>query len=147
MQKLIITAALAGAEVMKEDTPHLPVTAEEIADQAEEVREAGASIVHIHVRDEDGRPSQDRILYQEAIEKIQKRTDLIVQVSTGGAVGMTSEERLQPLSLRPEMATLTTGTVNLGKEVFMNTPVNSSGLPRNLNGTGFGLNLKYLMWE
>lgn len=122
MQKLIITAALAGAEVMKEDTPHLPVTAEEIADQAEEVREAGASIVHIHVRDEDGRPSQDRILYQEAIEKIQKRTDLIVQVSTGGAVGMTSEERLQPLSLRPEMATLTTGTVNFGKEVFMNTP-------------------------
>ena len=122
LQKLIITAALVGAEVMKEDTAHLPVTAEEIAAQAEEVRKAGASIVHIHVRDEDGRPSQDRILYQEAIEKIQKRTDLIVQVSTGGAVGMSSEERLQPLSLRPEMATLTTGTVNFGNEVFMNTP-------------------------
>jgi 3-keto-5-aminohexanoate cleavage enzyme len=122
LQKLIITAALVGAEVMKEDTPHLPVTADEIAAQAEEVREAGASIVHLHVRDENGHPSQDRSLYQEAIEKIQKRTDLIVQVSTGGAVGMSPDERLQPLSLRPEMATLTTGTVNFGREVFMNSP-------------------------
>lgn len=64
LQKLIITAALVGAEVMKEDTPHLPVTADEIAAQAEEVREAGASVVHLHVRDENGRPSQDRSLYQ-----------------------------------------------------------------------------------
>lgn len=122
MQKLIITAALVGAEVTKEDTPHLPTTTEEIVTAAEQARKAGASIVHIHVRDSNGRPSQDRELYRKAIERIEKETDLVVQVSTGGAVGMSDEERLQPLSLRPEMATFTTGTVNFGKDVFMNTP-------------------------
>ncbi|MBA4602933.1 3-keto-5-aminohexanoate cleavage enzyme [Thermoactinomyces mirandus] len=122
MQKLIITAALVGAEVTKEDTPHLPTTTEEIVKAAEEVRKAGASIVHIHVRDKNGRPSQDRELYREVIERIEKQTDLVVQVSTGGAVGMSAEERLEPISLRPEMATLTTGTVNFGNDVFMNDP-------------------------
>lgn len=122
MEKLIITAALVGAEVTKKDTPHLPTTPEEIGEAAEAVYEAGASIVHIHVRDENGDPSQDKELYRLAIEEIEKRCDIIVQVSTGGAVGMSAEERLQPLILRPEMATFTTGTVNFGNDVFMNTP-------------------------
>lgn len=120
MEKLIITAALVGAEVRREDTPHLPITPEEIAEQAAEVWEAGASIVHIHVRDPEGNPSQDRELYRQTIEEIRKRCNVIVQVSTGGAVGMSVEERIQPVSLRPEMATLTTGTVNFGKDVFLN---------------------------
>ncbi len=122
MEKMIITAALVGAEVTREDTPYLPVTPEEIGEAAAEAREAGASIAHIHVRDESGAPSQDRELYRQAMAEIQKRSDIIVQVSTGGAVGMSAAERLQPLSLRPEMATLTTGTVNFGNDVFMNTP-------------------------
>jgi 3-keto-5-aminohexanoate cleavage enzyme len=122
MDKLIITAALVGAEVTREDTPHLPVTPEEIGEAAAEAREAGAAIAHIHVRDAEGRPSQDRELYRQAIEEIRKRCDIIVQVSTGGAVGMTAEERLQPVTLRPEMATLTTGTVNFGDGVFLNPP-------------------------
>src|SRR5690606_24225193 len=70
----------------------------------------------------DGKPSQDRELYRRAIEEIRKRCDIIIQVSTGGAVGMTAEERLQPVALRPEMATLTTGTVNFGDGVFLNPP-------------------------
>jgi 3-keto-5-aminohexanoate cleavage enzyme len=122
MEKLIITAALVGAEVTREDTPHLPVTPEEIGEAAAEAREAGASIAHIHVRDKNGAPTQDRELYRQAIAEIEKRCDIIVQVSTGGAVGMSTAERLQPLSLQPEMATLTTGTVNFGNGVFMNTP-------------------------
>jgi 3-keto-5-aminohexanoate cleavage enzyme len=122
MEKLIITVALVGAEVTKEDTPHLPITPEEIGEAAREAREAGASIAHIHVRDADGNPSQNRELYRRAIEEIRKRTDIIIQVSTGGAVGMTAEERLQPLSLKPEMASFTTGTVNFGRDVFMNPP-------------------------
>lgn len=121
MEKLIITAALVGAEVRREDTPYLPVTPEEIAEQAAEACEAGASIVHIHVRDHEGNPSQDRELYRQTIEEIRKRCNVIVQVSTGGAVGMSVEERVQPVSLRPEMATLTTGTVNFGKDVFLNS--------------------------
>lgn len=122
MEKLIITAALVGAEVTREDTPHLPVTPREIGEAAAKAREAGASIAHIHVRDADGKPSQDRALYAEAIEEIRKRTDIVIQVSTGGAVGMSAEERKQPLTLQPEMATLTTGTVNFGGDVFLNPP-------------------------
>lgn len=122
MDKLMITAALVGAEVRREDTPYLPITPEEIGIVAAEACEAGASIAHVHVRDSEGNPSQSREIYQQAIEEIQKRCNIIIQVSTGGAVGMTSEERLQPVSLSPEMATLTTGTVNFGTEVFMNSP-------------------------
>ncbi|MBD1372103.1 3-keto-5-aminohexanoate cleavage protein [Hazenella sp. IB182357] len=121
MQKLIITAALVGAEVSKADNPYLPISPEEIGIAAQEAREAGASIAHIHVRDREGKPSQDKELYRQAIEEIQKRTDIIIQVSTGGAVGMSGAERIQPLSLRPEMASFTTGTVNFGNDVFLNS--------------------------
>ncbi|MFC7440089.1 3-keto-5-aminohexanoate cleavage protein [Laceyella putida] len=122
MQKLVITAALVGAEVTKADTPHLPVTPEEIVAAAVEAHEAGASIIHLHVRDAEGKPTQDKAVYRKVMEEIERQTDAIIQVSTGGAVGMSPEERMQPLSLRPEMATLTTGTVNFGDGVFMNTP-------------------------
>ncbi|MDQ0418364.1 3-keto-5-aminohexanoate cleavage enzyme [Croceifilum oryzae] len=121
MQKLIITVALVGAEVRKEDTPHLPIMPDEMAEQAQEVYEAGASIVHIHARDLEGNSTQDREIYREIIAKIRERCPIIIQVSTGGAVGMTDDERIQPISLKPEMATLTTGTVNFGEEVFMNS--------------------------
>ncbi|SFS35128.1 3-keto-5-aminohexanoate cleavage protein [Marininema halotolerans] len=121
MDPLIITAALVGAEVTRKDTPHLPLTPQEIAEQAAEACEKGASIAHIHVRDTEGHPSQNRDLYEETILEIEKRCDMIVQVSTGGAVGMTPEERLQPVTLSPEMATLTTGSVNFGHGVFYNS--------------------------
>lgn len=120
MEKLIITAAMVGAEVTKEQNPALPVTAEEIGEEAYRCYRAGASIIHLHVRDGDGRPTQDREVFRRAIEEIKKRCDVIVQVSTGGAVGMTAEERMQPLELKPEMATLTTGTCNFGPDIFQN---------------------------
>jgi 3-keto-5-aminohexanoate cleavage enzyme len=122
MEKLIITAALVGAEITKEQQPNLPVTPDEIAEEALRCYQAGASIIHLHVRRDDGTPTQDRARYQETIAKIKERCDVIVQVSTGGAVGMTAEERLQPVSLSPEMATLTCGTVNFGNDVFWNSP-------------------------
>lgn len=121
MTKLILTAALTGAEVSREDTPHLPVSPVEIGEAAARAREAGAAIVHIHVRDQQGRPSQNREIYRQAMTEIRKRSDIIIQVSTGGAVGMTAQERMQPVSLYPEMATLTTGTVNFGDDVFYNS--------------------------
>lgn len=122
MEKLIITAALVGAEVTREDTPHLPITPEEIGEAAAEAYEAGASIAHIHVRDREGKPSQNRNLFEATILEIRNRCPIIIQVSTGGAVGMSAEDRLQPVFLGPEMATLTTGTVNFGQGVFMNSP-------------------------
>ncbi|HPZ23093.1 MAG TPA: 3-keto-5-aminohexanoate cleavage protein, partial [Bacillota bacterium] len=121
MDKLIITAALTGAETTKEANPALPVTPEEIAEAAFLCREAGASIVHLHARKPDGSSTQDPGVFGEIISGIRQRTDVIIQVSTGGAVGMTPEERLQPVQLNPEMATLSTGSVNFGEDLFVNT--------------------------
>ena len=122
MQKLIITAALTGAEVTRDQQPALPVTPQEIAIAAEECAKAGASIVHLHARKDDGTPTQDRETYRQIIAAIHERCDVIVQVSTGGAVGMTPAERLAPVTHTPEMATLSMGTVNIGDDVFRNHP-------------------------
>ena len=121
MDKLIITVAPVGAEVTRLDNPNLPLTAAEIAEEAERCRAQGASILHLHVRDAAGKPTQDKSAFQPVIEALgRKSSDLIIQVSTGGAASMGAEERLQPVELRPEMATLTTGTVNFGDEIFAN---------------------------
>ncbi len=120
MDKLIITVAGVGAETTKETQPALPVTAEEIGVDAARCREAGASMYHLHVRRADGTPTQDRDVFAAAIAEIRKRTDIIIQTSTGGAMGMTADERLQPIELKPEMASLTTGTANFGDDVFFN---------------------------
>lgn len=120
MEKLIITVAGVGAETTREAQPNLPVTAREIGEDAARCREAGASIYHLHVRRPDGSPTQDKDVFAAAIAEIRARTDIIIQTSTGGAMGMTADERLQPLELDPEMASLTTGTANFGDEVFFN---------------------------
>ncbi|WP_041078308.1 3-keto-5-aminohexanoate cleavage enzyme [Thermotoga caldifontis] len=122
MDKLIITVAVCGAEVTRKDTPYIPITPEEIAQQTYEAYLAGASIVHLHVRDENGNPTQDPEIFKRTVRLIRKKCpDIIVQVSTGGAVWMTPEERLQSLEADPDMATLTTGTVNFGNDVFYNS--------------------------
>lgn len=121
MNKTIITCAVSGAETTKEQNPNLPVTPDEIAQAALEARKAGASILHLHVRNQDGSPTQDVAVFQEAITKIRNLTDLVIEVTTGGAVGMSLEERLQPLVLKPEMASLDCGTVNFGDDYIINT--------------------------
>lgn len=120
MDPLVITVAGIGAELTREQQPNLPLTAEEIGRDAAEVAEAGASIYHLHVRDALGRPTMDVETYRAAHDAIRSGTDLIVQFSSGGSVTDDEEARTGPLALRPEMATLTTGTVNFGDEVFMN---------------------------
>jgi 3-keto-5-aminohexanoate cleavage enzyme len=122
MEKLIITVAVCGAEVGKKDNPNLPISLEEIAEDVYNSYLAGASMVHLHVRDKEGNPTQDVATFKRTIELIKSRCDIIVQISTGGAVGMTAEERSAPLNLRPEMASLTCGTVNFGSVVFWNPP-------------------------
>lgn len=118
--ELILTAAIVGAEVTREQTPHLPITARELADEAARCRDAGASVIHLHVRTPDGKASQDRGLFAEAIAAIREKTDVVIQTSTGGAVGMSGEERAQPLLCKPEMATLNCGSLNFGDEIFEN---------------------------
>lgn len=118
---LMITVAPVGAEVMREHNPHVPYTPAEIAEECYRAWNEGASIAHLHARMPDGRPTQDPGVYREIIELVSARTDLIIQVSTGGAVGMTREQRVAPVSLKPEMATLTCGTVNFGDGIFVNS--------------------------
>lgn len=120
MQPVMITAAMVGAEVTREQQPYLPITPAEIIASAVECYEAGASIIHIHVRDTAGNATQDAGLFREVVEGIRARCPVITQVSTGGAVWMSAEERLQSIECAPDMATLTTGTVNFGNDVFMN---------------------------
>ncbi|HAH59558.1 MAG TPA: 3-keto-5-aminohexanoate cleavage protein [Bacteroidales bacterium] len=123
MEKLIITAPICGAEVLKEHNPAVPYTVEECVREAKAAYDAGASIIHLHVRYDDGTPTQDKNRFKAVMDAIYKVCpDVIIQPSTGGAVGMTDDERLQPTELNPEMATLDCGTLNFGgDEVFMNT--------------------------
>lgn len=131
MEKLIITAAICGAEVTKENNPSVPYTVEEIAREAKTAYDAGASIIHLHVRDDNGTPTQDKNRFKDCMYAIRKICpDVIIQPSTGGAVGMTDLERLQSTEVEelelglkhPEMATLDCGTCNFGgDEIFINT--------------------------
>ncbi len=121
MDKLIITAAICGAEVTKEDNPNLPITAKELAEEALKAEEAGASIIHLHVRDQNGNPTQNKEVFKKAIDKMKELgVEAIIQPSTGGAAGMSWKERIQPIYLKPEMATLDCGTTNFGDQVFIN---------------------------
>lgn len=121
MEKLIITCCLTGAEVTKEQCPAVPYTAEEMAQSAYEAYKAGASLIHIHVRTDDGTPTQSQERFKVVLDAIREKCpDAILQVSTGGAVGMSDEERLQPVNLHPEMATLDAGTTNFGDDIFVN---------------------------
>jgi 3-keto-5-aminohexanoate cleavage enzyme len=118
---LIITVAPCGAETMRSHSPAVPFTPEEIAGEARRAYDAGARMVHVHARLDDGTPTQDAGRYRETVAAIRERApELIVQVSTGGAIGMTAEERLGSLAAGPEMASLTCGTVNFGKGIFEN---------------------------
>lgn len=120
MEKLIITVAGVGAETTRQVQPALPMTATEIGADAARCAEAGAAIYHLHVRDAAGNPTQALEMFAKAVEEIRSRSDIIIQTSTGGAMGMTADERLQPLELKPEMASLTTGSANFGDDVFLN---------------------------
>jgi 3-keto-5-aminohexanoate cleavage enzyme len=134
--EVILTAAIVGAEITREQTPYLPITAREIADEAARCRDAGAAVIHLHVRNDDGTPTQSTDRFAEAISAIRAKTDCIVQTSTGGAVGMSIDERAQPLACKPEMATLNCGTINFGDDVFVNTRKEIRDLAKRLRAAG-----------
>jgi 3-keto-5-aminohexanoate cleavage enzyme len=101
--------------------PHVPLTPEEIAAAAVRCREAGASLVHIHARDADGKPTLDPDVFERTHHLISERTDLVVQISTGGRAGTDPEARAAAVRrIRPEMASLTTGSMNFPNQVYAN---------------------------
>jgi uncharacterized protein (DUF849 family) len=115
-RKVIITCAITGSIHTPSMSPHLPVTPKQIADAAVAAAEAGAAIVHLHARDPvDGHPTQDPKYFREFAPEIARRSDVVLNFTTGGAATMSIEERLQPaLQLKPEVASLNMGSMNFG---------------------------------
>jgi 3-keto-5-aminohexanoate cleavage enzyme len=116
----LITVAPTGAETAKSDAPALPVTVEELVSTAKACEAAGAAMIHIHVRDAEAQPTLDRGYVRAALDAVRETTDLVVQVSSGGAVTDSEADRLGVLDAGPDAASLTCGTVNFGADVFMN---------------------------
>jgi uncharacterized protein (DUF849 family) len=114
--KVIITCAITGSVHTPSMSPYLPVTANEIADQSIAAAEAGAAILHLHARDpETGRPSQDPSLFMEFLPRIKQATDAVMNITTGGGLGMSLEERIAPAKqAKAEVASLNMGSMNFG---------------------------------
>lgn len=126
MEKLIITAAVSGSAPMKSQNPHVPYTPEEIANEALAAWRAGAAIAHIHVRDPaTGQPDSRRELFAEVVERIRGKSDLIINLTTSGlnlSGPNAGEQRLEPISLQPEICSLDVGSLNFRQRVFLNPP-------------------------
>lgn len=115
-RKVIITSAVTGAIHTPSMSPHLPVTAEQIADAALGAAQAGAAIVHMHARDpRDGRPSQNPEHFEPILKKLKAGTDAVINITTGGSPHMSVEERMRPVAaFAPELASLNMGSMNFG---------------------------------
>jgi 3-keto-5-aminohexanoate cleavage enzyme len=116
----MITVAPTGAESAKADVPALPVTLEELVRTARACADIGASVVHVHIRDAETRPTLDLGRLRETVAALREATDLVVQLSTGGAVTDPEADRLRVLEAAPDAASCTMGTVNFGTDVFLN---------------------------
>jgi uncharacterized protein (DUF849 family) len=118
----IITVAITGAIPRKADTPAVPITPSEQIESTHEAYEAGASVAHIHVRNRDETPSSDPDLFAQVQEGIARYCPgMIIQFSTGGR-GREQNERGKMLCLKPDMASLATGSVNFPKQIYENPP-------------------------
>jgi len=125
LDKLIITAAITGSRNTRDIAPYIPITPEEITQSALECWRAGAAVVHLHVRDpQTGLGTQNVDIFRQVVEPLREQTDLILCLTTSGIAGrnLPYEERLAPLELRPELASLDAGSINLGGDVFSNPP-------------------------
>jgi 3-keto-5-aminohexanoate cleavage enzyme len=125
MEKLIITAAITGSRITRDLTPHIPITPAEIVQSAYECWQAGAAIVHIHVRDPNtGQGTQDVAVFRQVVEPLREKTDLILCLTTSGIPGrnLPTEDRIAPVDLKPELASFDAGSINLGGTVFINSP-------------------------
>jgi 3-keto-5-aminohexanoate cleavage enzyme len=125
VDRLIITAGLTGSRVSKAQTPHIPITPDEIVRSGIEAWRAGAAVVHVHVRDpETGLGTQDLAVFESVVSRLRSETDAILCLTTSGIPGrnLPIEERIAPLSLRPELASFDAGSVNTEAGVFLNPP-------------------------
>jgi uncharacterized protein (DUF849 family) len=120
--KVIITCAVTGAIHTPTMSPYLPLTPDEVAEQAISAAEAGAAILHLHARDpKDGRPTPDPAVFMQFLPRIKQATDAVINITTGGGLGMTLAERLAaPVKASPEMCSLNMGSINFGLYPMLN---------------------------
>lgn len=137
-----LVVAPTGAEVTRAECPAVPYTPAEIAAEVIAAHAAGAAIAHLHVREPDGAPSGRSELFAETIERIRDGCDIITMVSTGGAVGMSLEERTGGLLAGPEMAGIETGSTNFGEELFPTTPAQAREIARLAREHGVALEVE-----
>jgi len=122
---MIITVGITGSRITRQQTPYIPITPEEIAQSGIEAWKAGASVLHIHVRDPQTLlGTQDLNLFKEVVDRIRNETDAVLCLTTSGIPGrnLPIEDRLQPLVLKPELVSFDAGSINMGPNVFLNSP-------------------------
>lgn len=136
--KVILTIATTGAVTTREHTPYVPLTPKEIADEVYECYKAGAAIAHIHVRDDQGKPTMDIHKFREVVTLIRERCDIVLNITSSGGVGFADDERILPIvELKPELGTLDAGTINWRHEtIFENHPKFLEKLGKSMKDAG-----------
>jgi 3-keto-5-aminohexanoate cleavage enzyme len=138
----VITVAVTGADVFRDTNPNVPYTTEEIANSAIGASEAGATIAHLHVREDDGTPSGRPELFVDAIDRIRAGCPILTMVSTGGANDMTIDERTTGLEANPDISGVESGSMNFGDETFITPPPAGRGIVEKAQSQGIGLEVE-----
>ena len=139
---VVLTVAVTGADVFRDNNPNIPYTTAEIADSSVEAAGAGATVVHLHVREDDGTPSGRPELFEDVIERIRAGSDLLTMVSTGGANDMTIEERTTGLLAAPDISGVESGSMNFGDETFITPPPAGRGIIERALAAGIALEVE-----
>ncbi len=141
-EPVVVTCAITGADVFRENNPNIPYTTEEIADSTIGAAGAGATVAHLHVREDDGTPSGRPELFVDAIDRIRARSEILTMVSTGGANDMTIEERTTGLEAKPDISGVESGSMNFGDETFITPPPAGRGIVERAQGMGIALEVE-----
>lgn len=139
---VVLTVAVTGADVFRENNPNIPYTTGEIANSSIEAGAAGATVVHLHVREDDGTPSGRPELFQDVIERIRAGSELLTMVSTGGSNEMTIAERTTGLEAQPDISGVESGSMNFGDDTFITPPKAGRGIIERATQAGIALEVE-----
>ncbi len=139
---VVLTVAVTGADVFRENNPNIPYTTAEIAESSIEAAAAGATVVHLHVREDDGTPSGRPELFKDLIERIRAGSELLTMVSTGGSNEMTIEERTTGLEAQPDISGVESGSMNFGDDTFITPPAAGRGIVERATAAGIALEVE-----
>jgi 3-keto-5-aminohexanoate cleavage enzyme len=139
---VVLTVAVTGADVFRENNPNIPYTTAEIADSSIDAAGSGATVVHLHVREDDGTPSGRPELFKDVIERIRAGSDVLTMVSTGGSNDMTIAERTTGLEAQPDLSGVESGSMNFGDDTFITPPAAGRGIIERATAAGIALEVE-----